>query len=357
MSKDPRASRSTRCRVRRIWAGSWRWRRVLLALITSAALAGISAWLMLAPLEPGSDRQVLLTIPPGATSRDVAVLLEREGLIRDQFFFRLLLRFRGDDVALKAGEYRLGPAMSTYEIVSHLLRGHVVHYPVTIPEGLTVRQAMNLLAERGWGDLDSFLALLDDPRLRPAWLPADAQIREPLEGYLFPDTYLLPRGVTEFQILATMRARMDSLVTAEFVERTRELGMEVHQVMTLASMIEREAQVADERPLIAAVFHNRLKKSIKLDSCATVIYALARTGRDPLTLADLEVDSPYNTYRYAGLPPGPIAAPGQASLQAALYPADVKYLYFVSRGDGSHVFSFTLAEHERNAAKYGAGFR
>lgn len=352
-----RTFRSAANSLQRIWATGWRWRRLFLALATAAALAALGSWLMLAPLDPGSEHQVVLTIPAGATAREVARLLEREGLIRDQFFFRLVLRLRGADGQVRAGEYRLGPGMNTRQIVSLLQRGQVVQYPVTIPEGLTARQTVRILADRGWGDLDTFLALLEHHDLRPPWLPDDARVREPLEGYLFPDTYMFPRGVSEFQILKAMRSRLDELITEEFKGRAEELGLAVHEAIALASIIEREAQVADERPLIAAVFHNRLRRNIKLDSCATVIYALNRSTREPLSLRDLEVESPYNTYRNAGLPPGPIAAPGLASIQAALYPADVKYLYFVARGDGSHAFSLTLAEHERNAAKYGAGFR
>jgi len=311
----------------------------------------------LGPLEPGSDRTVVLTVPPGASSREVADLLEHEGIIRDRLFFRLLLRIRREDSHIKAGEYRLGPGMSALELASRLLRGEVVQYPVTIPEGLTVQQVIKLLVDRGWGDPEVFRALLRDPSLRPTSVPEDPRLREPLEGYLFPDTYLFARGVSERQILRAMLNRMEAVLTQELRERALELGMEIHQVVTLASIIEREAVVAEERAVISAVFHNRLRLNMKLDACPTVRYALDKPSREPLLLRDLEVDSPYNTYRHPGLPPGPIANPGKASLLAALYPAEVKYLYFVSRNDGTHVFSHTLAEHERAARLYGQGFR
>lgn len=237
MSRGFRTFRSASNHLTRLWARSWRWRRLFLALVTAAAVAALGGWLMLAPLEPGSGREVLITIPAGASAREVARLLEREGLIRDQFFFRLVLRLRGLDGQVKAGEYRLGPGMNTHQIASSLQRGQVVQYPVTIPEGLTARQTVRILADRGWGDLDTFLTLLDHPDLRPPWLPGDAPVREPLEGYLFPDTYMFPRGISEFQILKTMRSRLDRLVTEEFKQRAGELGLTVHEVLVLASII------------------------------------------------------------------------------------------------------------------------
>ena len=309
------------------------------------------------PVAPGSDAVVMITIPSGASSREVAYQLERAGIIRDQLSFRLLLRIAGADARIQAGEYSLGPGMSMAELAARLVRGQVVLHPITIPEGLTVAETIRLLADLGWGDLATFQELLDDPELRPAWVPEDPRIRQPLEGYLFPDTYLFPRGISERAILQALRRRFDREVDTHFKERASVLGMTIHQLITLASIVEREAQVAMERHIVAAVFHNRLGLGMRLESCATVRYALDKDPQEPLLYRDLDSPSPYNTYRQDGLPPGPIAAPGTASLQAALHPADVKYLFFVARGDGSHAFALTLAEHGRNVRKYGAGFR
>ncbi len=330
---------------------------LLPALLATALLVGVGVVILSSPVAPGSDEVDMITIPGGASSREVAHLLEQAGIIRDQFFFRLFLRVVGADARVQAGEYRLGPGMSASELVSRLIRGEVVLHRVTIPEGLTADGVIRLLAGLGWGNLATFRELLDDPELRPAWISEDSRIRRPLEGYLFPDTYSFPRGISERAILQAMRRRFDQEVDVRFKERAGELGMTVHQVVTLASIVEREAQVGRERPIIAAVFHNRLRRRMRLESCATVRYALDKHPDEPLFYRDLDSPSPYNTYRQDGLPPGPIAAPGRASLQAVLHPADVNYLFFVARGDGSHAFSRTLAEHGRNVRKYGAGFR
>jgi UPF0755 protein len=331
--------------------------RLLPALLATVVLVGVGAAIMSGPVAPGSDAVAMITIPNGASSRHIAQRLEQAGIIRDQLFFRLFLRVAGADARVQAGEYNLGPGMSMSELVSRLVRGQVALHPVTIPEGLTVTGIIRLLADRGWGDLATFEGLLDDRELRPAWMPEDPRIRQPLEGYLFPDTYFFPRGMSERAILLAMRRRFDDEVDQLFKERAGKLDMTVHEVVTLASIIEREAQIAAERPVVAAVFHNRLRRPMRLESCATVRYALDKAPDEPLFYRDLESPSPYNTYRHDGLPPGPIAAPGRASLQAALFPAEVKYLFFVARGDGSHAFALTLAEHGRNVRRYGAGFR
>ena len=330
---------------------------LLPALLATALLVGVGAVMVSGPVAPGSDDVAMMTIPNGVSSREIAVRLEQAGIIRDQLFFRLFLRMSGADGRVQAGEYSLGPGMSMTEVVSRLVRGEVTLHAVTIPEGLTVAGVIQLLVDSGWGDLATFQELLEDPGLRPVWLPEDPRIRRSLEGYLFPDTYFFPRGISERAILQAMRRRFDDEVDLLFKERAGELGLTVHQVVTLASIVEREAQVAEERTIVAAVFHNRLRRRMRLESCATVRYALDKDPQEPLFYRDLESPSPYNTYRQDGLPPGPIAAPGRASLQAAVHPAGVKYLFFVARGDGSHAFALTLAAHERNVRKYGAGFR
>lgn len=327
-------------------------------ILVALALAGQAAvgW-ALAPADPDDPSTQVVEVPRGATVRQIAATLERRGIIRSALAMRLYVRARGDGGRIQAGEYALGPAMPLERIVDKLVRGEVVTYPVTVPEGYTVRQIRNLLVEAGFADagrLDALLAEVVDGRPALAaefpFLPEVEGRPEPLEGYLFPDTYRFPRGTPERDILRAMLARFAAELTPAVRARLDELGWTLDQAVTLASIIEREARVAEERPVISGVYHNRLRIGMKLDADPTVLYALGNPDR-PLLFADLEVESPYNTYRNAGLPPGPIANPGAASLQAALYPADVPYLYFVAREDGTHVFARTYREHLNNLAK------
>lgn len=306
---------------------------------------------MLAPVNPAVTEQVTFNVPVGATSAQVAASLGSAGLVRNPTVFRWYLRFRGLDGRLQAGEYQLSPSLSAGEVADRLRSGRVTQVTFTIPEGYTVKQIADLLASKGIVDRDKFLAAARDPSLVRDFLPQGAPLAEPLEGYLFPDTYSIPKGYTEKQIVAMMVAQFRKVMTPEWQQRARSQGLTVHQAVTLASLVEKEAQVPQDRPLIASVFDNRLKIGMKLDSCATVNYALGKSQLI-LTYQDLEVNSPYNTYKNAGLPPGPIGNPGKASLEAALYPADSRFLYFVAKGDGSHAFASTLSEHLANARRY-----
>lgn len=303
----------------------------------------------LAPVSPGSEEQVIVQIPRGASSWSIGRVLSERGLIRDPQFFRLMTRLRGLDGRLRAGQYRLGPGMSPAEIMDKLARGDVVRYTITIPEGLTVEQIAALLDEKGFTDKEEFLKAARDVEKVRDYLPPELKTIEPLEGYLFPDTYTVTAETAPADLVDVMLDRLEEVLTDQFRARAEQLGLSIHQLLTLASIIEREARVPDERPTISAVYHNRLRIGMKLDADPTVRYALGKID-GPLLWKDLEVDSPYNTYRNPGLPPGPIANPGLASIQAALYPADVKYLYFVARGDdsGGHLFATTLTEHNRN---------
>lgn len=298
----------------------------------------------------GSAQPVVVTVPEGASTDAIAAMLKRLGIIRDALAFRLYARSRGLDGRLRAGEFELSPAMDVPTVVRTLVSGPIVTYPFTVPEGYTVAQIADLLAGKGLVDRDRFLAVARDPRLRPRGVPARAEVREPLEGYLFPDTYRIPRGATEEQIIDLMRRRGEAVWTREYRDRLRALNMTVHEVLTLASIIEKEATAGD-RAQVAAVFHNRLARRMKLDSCATVNYVLEQP-RLVLTYQDLETPSPYNTYRNAGLPPGPIANPGEAAIRAALWPADVPYLYFVAKSPVEHAFAITYDEHRTNQARY-----
>jgi len=222
--------------------------------------------------------------------------------------------------------------------------------PLTFREGLTMREMAALFEERGFGSAKDFLkAAAREELIRDI----DPQAPD-LEGYLFPDTYTLPRRTTAAELVDRMVDRFEKALTPEIRAKAAARGLSVRQLVTLAALVEKETAKPEERPLVAAVYANRIKIGMGLQCDPTVIYALERAGRytGNLTRADLQFDSPYNTYRYAGLPPGPIAAPGQASLEAAAEPADVPYLYFVSRNDGSHVFATTLDEHNRNVHEW-----
>ncbi|ADU51331.1 aminodeoxychorismate lyase [Thermaerobacter marianensis DSM 12885] len=344
----------------------WRWLGAVVAMLAVAA-AGAAGWAYrayqnaLQPPRPGSTQAVVVRVPRGASSVEIAELLYRRGLIRDPLAFRVLARLQGRDGELRAGVYRLSPGMPAAAILDKLARGEILTARFTIPEGWTVAQVADHLDRQGLVDRQAFRAALDRAAATWPYLPRDpkarAALKEPLEGYLIPDTYRVPvdeSGRADPALVVRMMLDRFRQVFGEGEEeRARRLGLTVHQAVTLASIVEREARVADERPVIAAVYLNRLERGMSLDADPTVLYALGRTS-GTLTYRDLRTDSPYNTYRYPGLPPGPIGAPGRAALQAVLQPADVDYLYFVLSPDGSgrHRFARTLAEHNRNVQAY-----
>jgi UPF0755 protein len=240
--------------------------------------------------------------------------------------------------------------MSAIDALGKIARGEVDLTPLTFPEGLTVKEMSRIFEASGRGTAQSFVAAARDASLVRT---LDPQARD-LEGYLFPDTYALPRRADASNVVQMMTGRFLQVLTPEIRSAAAGRGLSVRQLVTLASIVEKETARPEERPLIAAVYANRLKIGMGLQCDPTVIYALELTGRfdGNLTRDDLAFDSPYNTYKYAGLPPGPIAAPGKGSLEAAAQPADTPYLYFVSRNDGSHEFARTLEEHNQNVRKF-----
>ncbi|MEX2356523.1 MAG: endolytic transglycosylase MltG, partial [Thermaerobacterales bacterium] len=248
-------------------------------------------------------------------------------------------------------------------IIDKLVRGEIVTYAFNVPEGLTIVQTMNLLDERGVAEAEALRAAVDRAAANWRYLPPEGEgheLTEPLEGYLFPSTYRIPRNTTPAEIVDIMLQGFEQAFRPEWRERAQELDMTIHEVMTLASIIESEAQLAAEREIISGVFYNRLRIGMKLDADPTVAYALGwleGRGDRSLTLADLRFDSPYNTYEYPGLPPGPISNPGKAAIEAALYPAEVEYFFFVSTfdGTGAHVFARTYDEHLQNVRRYRDG--
>jgi len=331
-------------------------RAVLVAAVFLVAAA--TGWIVRALTAPAGassgpeSRGVYFEVEKGRSARAVLDRLEREGLVRGALPLRLACRIFYPGERFKAGEYLFSTPLAAKAALFRLFGGRIHLEPVTVPEGLTSGEIAALLrpddpegrAAFGRASLDAGLIADLDPRARD------------LEGYLFPDTYNLPRRAPEADVVAAMVARFHAVFDDARRRRAGELGLSVRDAVTLASLIEEETALADERPLVSAVFHNRLKIGMKLDCDPTIAYALKReglyTGR--LLFKDLKFPSPYNTYLRAGLPPGPISNPGLASLDAALHPAPEGYFYFVARGDGSHRFSRTLGEHLDAVKKFRA---
>jgi UPF0755 protein len=287
----------------------------------------------------------------GASAWAIGRQLADAGLLRTPASLVVAAALQRRLGALQHGEYLLRPSQSAWEIAERLARGTTRVHRVTIPEGYTLRQIADALADAGLVDRARFLdvALGRGRSLGRPWLaalPTDS-----LEGYLFPDTYYLSRGLSEEAVIGLMLDRFEAAVDQSLRAAAAARGLSLHELVTVASMVEREAQVPAERPVIAGVIYNRLARGMRLEIDATVLYALGR-HKATVTLADLAVDSPYNTYRRTGLPPGPIANPGLAALEAAARPASVPYLYYVRRPDGRHHFSRTLAEHLDAVRRY-----
>lgn len=298
--------------------------------------------------DPGHE--VLITIPSGSSFVSASQLLVDAGVVRSLKPFVFLGKVKGLSNSIQAGELMFRTDMTPADVLEVLVKGKAVSYHVTIPEGYNIQMISKLLAEKGLGDEDRFLELASEEQFsRRLGVPSDT-----LEGFLFPDTYSWPKGLSEEDILGRMVAKYKSVFTEDMRVRARKMGMTERDVVTLASIIEKETGAPEEREQVSAVFHNRLKKGYRLQTDPTVIYGL-KDFNGNLTKKDLRTDHPYNTYTRSGLPAGPIANPGKASLAAALNPAKVSYLYFVARGDGTHVFSNTLVEHNKAVAVYQLG--
>ena len=337
-----------------------RWKWFFLGLLAVCLLCGAAgflgwgAWKSLhtpfpvATASPEGTTPVTVEIAPGTSGTRILQTLEQQSVIASaplarQYLIRIL-----KDPALQAGEYRFELPMTTPEVLQQIIDGRVLTYPLTLIEGLTLFETAEQLALQGFGDFKTFTALVKDPALVRDLDPEATN----LEGYLHPETYSFPRGATEQQIIAALveafRSRYEQNVVPLLSENTQ--ARNVRELVILASIIEKEARLEEERTIIASVYSNRLRISMGLYADPTIIYALklAGTWDGDIRRRDLKLDSPYNTYLVPGLPPTPIGSPGLRSLVAAAAPDDTPYLYFVSRNDGSHVFSQTIAEHNRN---------
>lgn len=312
-------------------------------------------WGELQPPPPGQD--VTLEIVQGSPTGTISRLLEEKGLIRNAFVFRLWSYVRGDNGKMQAGTYVIKQGTSAAEILDILTQGrtqNVIRF--TVPEGLTLEQTADLLAKKGIVNREKFIQAADHDTFQLSFLrnmtPAPG-VKHRLEGYLFPDTYEIYRGTSEHQIIQMMLQQFEGKMTPAMRQAIAQRGLSLSQVVTVASLVEREARVAEERPVIAAVIYNRLQKNppMMLQIDATVQYVVGH--KEQLSLQDLKVDSPYNTYQHYGLPPGPIASPGLASMQAAIYPAHNDYLFYVTKKDGSgeHYFARTYEEQLQNEQK------
>ncbi len=316
----------------------------MLVLIGTVAAYGHRALDM--PVQKAQIHHVV-EIPEGASFKDVSNLLGEKGLIMSPFWFRLLGKVQDADRKVKPGEYDLHTAMRPAEILNMLVTGKVIKYTVLVQEGFTARQIGKLLDEARIVKEADVARLVSDPLFIKS-LGVDGPT---LEGYLFPDTYYFPRRAKAEEVVKAMVAGFRQAYTPEMQARAASIGMTERQVMTLASIIEKETGQDEERPLISAVFHNRLKRKVPLQSDPTVIYGITNFNGN-LTRADLMRRTPFNTYTSTGLPPGPIASPGSKSIIAALNPAPVDYIFFVSKNDGTHQFSTTLSEHNRAVGRY-----
>jgi UPF0755 protein len=327
------------------------------AAVVLVLILGSAGWLYVSlhrPYKGFSEAETFVEIPPGAGTAAMGRRLAAAGVVRNPLTFRIAAWMRTNKRPLQAGEYRFDSSLTPAQVVDKIARGDVYLRSLTFPEGLTIKQMAAIFEQKGFGTAESFTRAAANPdRIRAL----DPQAPD-LEGYLFPDTYALPRRATAEALVANMVAQFEKALTPEMRDSAAARGLGVRELVTLASLVEKETARADERTLVAAVYTNRLKIGMGLQCDPTVIYALEKAGRydGNLRRADLSFDSPYNTYRYPGLPPGPIAAPGRAALAAAAAPADVPYLYFVSRNDGSHAFATTLDEHNRNVQQFQVQF-
>ncbi len=324
------------------------WRRLFLLGITTVLFSIVlplwTLWYWGRPTNEQPPRQI--RISRGISAQQIGHLLERENLVHSAAVFSWIVRLKGLGQQLEAGTYWLDGSRNTEELIEDLLKAPIQTRRITIPEGLTRHDIAGQLQASGLIDSTLFIADTENPELiRQFGIEAST-----LEGYLFPETYFFDIETDESRIITAMVEEFHRVFTDSLSTRLKELDFSLHQAITLASIVEREAAIAEERPIISGVFHRRLKLNRRLESCATVEYALG-VHKKRLTNADLHVKSPFNTYRHRGLPPGPIGNPGQSSILATLYPSDTEYLYFVARGDGTHIFSRSNKEHERAKKK------
>jgi UPF0755 protein len=304
------------------------------------------AFELLVPL-PTGNKNIEIEIPQGATFRQAVEILSKERLVRDKNLFILIGRVSGLDRKIRTGYYSIIGKVSPLDIFDMLKKGQIIEYEITVLEGDSLAEISEKLSEKGIIDKEEFMKLSSDEDFLSLY-DIDAPT---FEGYLYPDTYKIPKGTDPEDVIGMMINKMRENISTELYKRASAIGMSEKEFLTLASIIEKEAITDKERPIISAVYHNRLRKGIKLQADPTAIYGV-KSFRERITARDLRKKTKYNTYVIKGLPPGPIASPGIKSIIAALYPANAPYLYFVSNNDGSHHFSVTAKEHEAAVKEY-----
>lgn len=323
--------------------------RFLIILLVSVTIAGILlvafAWIAELGLSPWRESEgdvIHVVIPQGANAADIGKLLEKEGVISSDKKFVFLTKIKGSEKRIKAGRYEFHKDMAINEVLDKLVKGEIRPVVVTIPEGLTIKEIADIVQDQVDIDGKKFIELAKN---------SDFAKREGLEGkdfegFLFPDTYHLKYGVTEKEIVKRLVKEFWSIFDDSLKRRCNKIGFSIQEVVILASLIEEEAMIEEEEPVISQVYHKRLKLNRALECDATIQYALPE-HKSRLLYSDLKIKSPYNTYTHRGLPPGPICSPGKTAILAALYPADTDFLYYVAKGDGSHIFSKTAKEHNQ----------
>jgi UPF0755 protein len=323
-----------------------------LLLFTAVGFLFFSAWFSFEFYTPHKEQSgtLFLNVEKGESAATISQNLKDKGIIKRRWAFLVGYKICFPSQSLKAGEYAFMLPASLKEILSILVEGRVRLHPITIPEGLTRSEIAQHLQDFHIVDAEYFLQASEDPS---PIMTLDSEA-DSLEGYLFPETYHFPKGIHAEEIVSSMLFQFRGVFNEEWKRRAEEIGMTIREIVILASLIEKETSLPEERELVSAVFHNRLKKGMKLDCDPTIIYALKQDGmfQGRLRTKDLKFDSPFNTYLNPGLPPGPIANPGRETLRAALYPATEDYLFFVSKNDGSHQFSRTFREHQNAVNTY-----
>lgn len=320
--------------------------RLFLLLMPLLLLAAAGAYyLLLTPLTPA--QAVLYQLKPGTSLARAATDLETIGVLRSALALKLLAHLSDQGGLIQSGTYRFVDPATPRQVLERLVSGDVEEVSLTIPEGFTLQQVIDRISALGYGDREQLQQLAREPDfLRQLGIEGKS-----LEGYLFPETYRFTPGIDEVALLKMMVQQFRRRVGQQLLDKAKARHLDLRQLVILASIIEKETGLAGEMPLISSVFHNRLRRHIPLQSDPTVIYGIHGFNGN-LTRKDLETPTPYNTYLHRGLPPGPIANPGLAALQAAAQPAQSNYLYFVARGDGSHQFSATLREHNRAVRRF-----
>lgn len=322
----------------------------LLPIASAIVSYKIAEHYFFAPLDPGNASTSIFEVPADKNFSEVAADLEVNNYIRNRLAIRILAKYQKKDTLVMAGEYQFSPSMSPQDILDAMVEGKMILRKITFKEGLTAAEIGPILEEAGITQKELFDAALIDPNLREELkVPAGS-----FEGYLFPETYRIQRNTPPRKVIQMLRNQLDIVWTDSWNLRLIELQMTKHQILTLASIIEKESGNSEEQPIVSSVFHNRLARGMRLQSDPTVIYGIPHFNGN-ITKTDLQTPTPYNTYVISGLPPGPIANPGVTAIKAALYPTETNYLFFVGNGKGKHIFSETLEQHNQAVNVYQRG--